>query len=193
MPRRRHAVFPALTAAVLIPPAVLIAATPIAAQVTVTDSGGAAARYVANPGAPRTTLVSRLAAAQPQVLPPGVGSERGLQIRTILAERAISARFPQIREIGGARADALPWHPNGLAIDVIIPAYETPAGRALGDRIMAFAFDNAERFGLVHVIWQQTYYPARGVPHRMADLGSDDANHFTHVHIATDGGGYPAS
>jgi hypothetical protein len=25
----------------------------------------------------------------------------------------------------------------------------------------------------------------------MADLGSDDANHYTHVHIATEGGGYP--
>jgi hypothetical protein len=25
----------------------------------------------------------------------------------------------------------------------------------------------------------------------MTDLGSDDANHYTHVHIATEGGGYP--
>ena len=83
------------------------------------------------------------------------------------------------------------WHPEGLAIDVVIPDYRTPAGKALGDRIMAFAFQNADRFGLVHVIWQQTYYPIGGKVHRMADLGSDDANHYTHVHIATNGGGYP--
>jgi hypothetical protein len=131
------------------------------------------------------------AAPVTRALPPGVGSERGLQVRTILAGRTISARFPQITEIGGARPDGMRWHPEGLAIDVVIPDYDTAAGRALGDRIVAFALDNAELFGLVHVIWQRTYYPAGGAPRPMADLGSDDANHFTHVHIATDGGGYP--
>ena len=25
----------------------------------------------------------------------------------------------------------------------------------------------------------------------MSNMGSDDANHYTHVHIATNGGGYP--
>jgi len=65
------------------------------------------------------------------------------------------------------------------------------AGKALGNRIMAFAFQNADRFGLVHVIWQQTYYPIGGKPHLMPNLGSDDANHYTHVYIATQGGGYP--
>ena len=126
-----------------------------------------------------------------QALPSGVGSERGLQVRTILAKRAISARFPAITDIGGARPDSMRWHPEGLAIDVIIPYYGSAAGRDLGDRIVAFALANAEKFGLVHVIWQQTYFPATGTPRRMADLGSPDANHVTHVHIATDGGGYP--
>ena len=65
------------------------------------------------------------------------------------------------------------------------------AGKALGNRIMAFAFQNADRFGLVHVIWQQTYYPIGGKPHLMPNLGSDDANHYAHVYIATQGGGYP--
>jgi hypothetical protein len=126
-----------------------------------------------------------------RMLMPGVGSERGLQVKTILAQRAISARFPEIRNIGGVRPDSMKWHPEGLAIDVIIPDYGTPAGKALGDRIVEFALQNADRFGLEHVIWQQTYYPIGGKPHRMANLGSYDANHFTHVHIATSGGGYP--
>ena len=127
---------------------------------------------------------------EPMLLP-GVGSERGLQVKTILAERAISARFPEITEIGGVRPDGMKWHPEGLAIDVIIPDYRSPAGKSLGDRIVAFVLQNADRFELVHVIWQQTYYPIGGKAHRMANLGSDDANHFTHVHIATKGGGYP--
>lgn len=127
----------------------------------------------------------------PESLPRGVGNERGLQVQTLLAERAISAKFPEIREIGGVRPDSMKWHPNGLAIDVMIPNWNTPAGRALGDQIAAFAFAHAKEFGLEYVIWQQTYRPAEGTPHRMPDLGSPDANHYTHVHISSYGGGYP--
>ena len=126
-----------------------------------------------------------------KMLMPGVGNEQGLQVQTILPERAISAQFPEVRNIGGARPDSMKWHPQGLAIDVGIPDYRSAAGKALGDRIAAFAIANADRFHLVHVIWQQTYFPIGGKPHRMANLGSDDANHYTHVHIATEGGGYP--
>jgi hypothetical protein len=126
-----------------------------------------------------------------QALAPGVGSEKGLQVETIRLKRAISARFPQIRDIGGWRPDSMRWHPNGLAIDVIIPNWETRAGRELGDRIAKFALDNAERFDLEHVIWQRIYHPADGSPKLMADLGDPDSNHYTHVHIATYGGGFP--
>jgi hypothetical protein len=126
-----------------------------------------------------------------QALVPGVGDERGLQVQTILAKRAISAEFPEIQDIGGVRPDSMKWHPQGLAIDVIIPEWDTAAGQALGDRIAKFAMANAKRFGLEYLIWQQTYRPAKGKPHRMDDLGSPDANHYTHVHISTYGGGFP--
>lgn len=126
-----------------------------------------------------------------RALPPGVCNERGMQVQTILAGRAISKRFPQIKEMGGVRADSLKWHPNGLAIDVMIPNYGTPEATALGNRIVDFVFANADRFGLEYVIWQRMYRPAKGTPHLMADLGNDDANHFTHVHISTYGGGFP--
>lgn len=126
-----------------------------------------------------------------RALAPGVGSERGLQVQTIRLKRAVSARFPEIRDIGGWRPDALRWHPNGLAIDVIIPQWDTPAGRALGDRVARFALDNADRLNVEAVIWQRAHRPAHGAPTLMADLGDPDANHYTHVHIATHGGGYP--
>lgn len=119
------------------------------------------------------------------------GSESGLQIQTIMARRAIVSRFPEIREIGGVRPDSMKWHPEGLAIDVIIPDWQTPTGRALGDRIATFVSDNGRRFGLEYLIWQRMYIPAEGKPYLMDDVGSPDANHFTHVHIATYGGGYP--
>ena len=126
-------------------------------------------------------------------LPGSVGSEAGLQVRTILVARAVSAIFPEVQRIGGVRPDYLRWHPDGLAIDVMIPDYDSPGGIALGDDVVDFVLHNADRLGLAHVIWRQTMYPAHGASHRMASRGDDTANHMNHVHIATVGGGYPRS
>lgn len=114
----------------------------------------------------------------PDALPVGVAYEAGLQPNTILAARAVSQRFPQIAEIGGVRPDSKPWHPSGLAIDIMIPNAETPEGIALGEEIMAFAMANAGRFGLQDVIWRGTYYTPSG------PAGSG-YGHYDHVHITT--------
>ncbi len=124
-------------------------------------------------------------------LPAGVTSEKGLQVKTIWAARAISVMFPEITTIGGFRQDPLPWHPNGLAIDVMIPNYDTDEGIELGNQIAGIALANAKRWGVLHVIWRQGLYPGIGAPSWTADYGSLTANHYDHVHIATDGGGYP--
>jgi hypothetical protein len=127
----------------------------------------------------------------PLALPHGVARENGLQVKTILAARSVSAAFPEILDIGGVRSDALKWHPHGLAIDVMIPNARSAVGRALGDSVLAYALRNAKRFGLNHVIWRQTIYRPGGSKRMMSDRGGDTANHYDHVHIATDGGGYP--
>ncbi|CRZ14035.1 hypothetical protein [Mycolicibacterium neworleansense] len=124
-------------------------------------------------------------------LPAGRASEKGLQVETILAARAVSARFPEILNIGGVRADSMKWHPNGQAIDVMIPNYGSPGGKALGERIVAYVLDNADRFGVNHVIFRQQIYSHGKPPRRMSDRGGDTANHYDHVHIATNGGGFP--
>ena len=144
----------------------------------------------AAPAEPAETSDAQLVSIKSAALPVG-GTERGLQIQTIMARRAIVSRFPEIREIGGVRPDSMKWHPEGLAIDVMIPDWQTPAGKALGDRIAAFVSENGRRFGLEYLIWQRMYIPAEGKPYLMGDAGNPDANHFTHVHIATYGGGYP--
>ncbi len=125
-------------------------------------------------------------------LPAGVASEEGLQVHTVWAARAISVLFPEITTIGGFRQDPLKWHPNGLAIDVTIPNYHDAEGIELGNEIAGFALANAKRWGVVHVIWRQAYYPGIGAPSWTANYGSETANHYDHVHIATDGGGYPS-
>ncbi|TLH66445.1 hypothetical protein C1S80_08245 [Mycolicibacterium aubagnense] len=124
-------------------------------------------------------------------LPVGVAAERGLQVDTILAERAVSAAFPEIHTMIGVRPDSLRWHPEGLALDVMVPDYGSSAGKALGDRILSYVLANAQRFDLNHVIWRQAIYFPDGTAHRMPDYGGPDANHYTHVHISTNGGGYP--
>lgn len=124
-------------------------------------------------------------------LPPGVGNEKGLQKFTLLAERAVSAAFPEIKDIGGVRADSLKWHPNGQAIDVMIPNPTSAHGKALGNAILRFALQHSHEFSLNHVIWQQTMYNPDGSSSRMEDRGSPTQNHMDHVHIATNGGGFP--
>jgi hypothetical protein len=124
-------------------------------------------------------------------LPAGVTPEEGLQVKTIWAARAISVMFPEVTTIGGYRQDPLPWHPNGLAIDVMIPDYHSDKGIELGNQIAGYALANAKRWGILHVIWRQGFYPGIGAPSWTADYGNETANHFDHVHISTDGGGYP--
>ncbi|SEH47976.1 hypothetical protein SAMN04489835_0292 [Mycolicibacterium rutilum] len=150
----------------------------------------------APPPAPQPPV--QLMAAQPPPPPPpppplphGVAEEDGLQVDTIRVARAVSAEFPEILDIGGVRQDALKWHPHGLAIDVMIPNARSEEGKALGDRVLDYVLANAERFGLNHAIWRQTIYRPGGSKRTMANRGSDTANHYDHVHIATAGGGYP--
>ena len=153
----------------------------------------AGAPYIASP-AEAELLAEGAPVAAPDfqfALPAGVASEKGLQVKTIWAARAISVMFPEITNIGGFRQDRLQWHPNGLAIDVMIPNYDTADGIELGNEIAGYALANAKRWGVLHVIWRQGYYPGIGAPSWTADYGSETANHYDHVHIATDGGGYP--
>jgi hypothetical protein len=120
----------------------------------------------------------------PQLLPVGRAPERGLQVKTILAARLISAVFPEITNMGGVRPDALPWHPRGLAIDVMIPNPSSAQGIALGNQIVAFALKNADRLSLQDCIWRGTYYTPSGP-------SGSGYGHYDHVHITTHGGGYP--
>jgi hypothetical protein len=117
-------------------------------------------------------------------LPVGVANERRLQVRTILTARHISAIFPQIHEIGGYRPDALRWHPEGLALDVMIPDPGSSDGIALGNQIVAYVLSNATQFGIQDAIWRGVYYTPDGA--RSGQYG-----HYDHVHVTTTGGGYP--
>ena len=136
---------------------------------------------VAMPGLPPGDLApppAPVLADIPDALPVGKANEAGLQPNTIRVARAVSARFPQIASIDGVRPDSKPWHPRGLAIDIMIPNPESPEGIALGDQIRAFAMANAGRFGLQDVIWRGTYSTPAGPQ-------ATGYGHYDHVHITT--------
>ncbi|WP_207768442.1 hypothetical protein [Mycobacterium ahvazicum] len=149
----------------------------VAAEANLPRSWAAAGAPDRQPMASRYHVRSRF-------LPVGLCSEQGLQVRTILASRAISATFPEIHEIGGVRPDSLPWHPLGLALDVMIPNPQSAQGIALGNAIVAYVLKNANRFGIQDAIWRGVYYTPTGA--QTSRLG-----HYDHVHVTTTGGGYP--
>lgn len=142
------------------------------------------------PAAPQAQLVGASTSAASRwrvinrLLPVGVAPEQRLQVDTIFLARSISAVFPQIHDIGGYRPDALRWHPDGLALDVMVPNPGSPEGIALGNEIVAYALENAARFHLQDAIWRDVYYTPSGPQY-------SGAAHFDHVHLTTYGGGYP--
>jgi hypothetical protein len=162
-----------------VPCCVEIVASPPGAPQPVTSAG--------RPGL-NVSPVSLVSASRYRVvtptLPAGVAPERGLQRRTILTARNISAVFPEIHTIGGMRQDALRWHPDGLALDVMIPDPGSQSGVALGNQIVAYVLKNAQRFGIQDAIWRGVYYTPGGA--KPGGYG-----HFDHVHVTTTGGGYP--
>jgi len=84
-------------------------------------------------------------------LPPGKAPEDRLQRYTILTNRAVSAAFPQVKTIGGYRPDSMKWHPQGLALDIMVSsAYPplSPQGIALGNGIRDFLLKNAKTLGV---------------------------------------------
>lgn len=71
----------------------------------------------------------------------------------------IQANYPGVLSIGGVRADALPDHPSGRAIDVIVGG-----NTALGNTIYADIQAQAGRFGIAYTLWQT-------------------AGHYDHIHV----------
>lgn len=106
------------------------------------------------------------------------GSDGGLQTYTLMVKKAIERAFPQIKNIGGYRQDALKWHPGGYAIDVMIPGAgglndpTPPEGKMLGDTIYRWLMAHKEAFHIDYILWQVK-------------------DHFNHLHVNTTGGGYP--
>lgn len=91
------------------------------------------------------------------------GSKAGLQPAAANLWDVIAAQFPQIQNIGGVRADRLPYHPEGRALDIMLPGAgglndpTPPEAKALGDQIYQYLMANASQLGIDTngTLWQQ--------------------------------------
>lgn len=98
---------------------------------------------------------------------------------------AVRKYFPQISSMGGWRpSDSISSdHPNGLAIDIMIPNYGSNV--ALGNAIRDFFAANAGAFHVKYIIFRQQIWTKANPSWRgMANRGSDTANHMDHVHVS---------
>ncbi|WP_245554310.1 M23 family metallopeptidase [Nocardia takedensis] len=155
-----------------------------------TEHAGPRPDTSAGPGAP--ALVAHASDTGP-ALGPARNSEAHLQRRTVHLLRALEARFPQITRFETWRpSDPFPDHPDGRAVDAMIPGYDTPEGRALGDEVVAYAHAHAKTFGLVYTLWRLRYTPVEGDATTMAATGDPTTDHVDHVHLTVTGGGAPA-
>lgn len=110
------------------------------------------------------------------------------QQAAVTAADLIAQIFPEIGNIGGGRADSLPYHDKGRALDVMIPGGSTmgganPQGKALGDKIKAWALQNASALGIEDTIWQNFWQPPGGVGKTQGNPNDPTQGHFDHIHI----------
>ena len=117
------------------------------------------------------------------------GSNAGLTQNSLNAKAAIESQFPDITTIGGYRPDAAfpNEHPAGKALDVMIPNWNTPAGKARGDEIAQFLLANAGAYGIDYILWQQRQWNADGTSSPMGNKNNPTDNHMDHVHVHTEG------
>ncbi len=127
--------------------------------------------------------------------PSAVFGEFNMQPAALRGGRCAAAIWPQIPVIGGYRPDALPDHPSGRALDLMLPegCSTEPKNAKLGDAIAIFFMQNAGKLDVQYIIWNQKIWIAgsEAIPptewRGMSSRGSCTANHVDHVHVSFNG------
>lgn len=121
------------------------------------------------------------------------GSTKGLKPNAVKVLKAVRKNWPQIKTIGGVRADALPDHPSGRALDLMIPNYKSKAGKKLGHDLSRWLQKRHTELGINYIIWDQHIWNAQRDKsgwRSMGSRGSDSANHKNHIHVTVLAKGY---
>lgn len=113
-------------------------------------------------------------------------SHNGLTAKSKGVMADVYSHFQQFTTIYGYRNGSGSDHGSGRAIDFMLPAPYL-GNQQLGWAVANYARDNASRLGIDYVIFAQKIWSqqrSREGWRAMADRGSDNANHYNHVHIS---------
>lgn len=113
---------------------------------------------------------------------PDPSVENGLTSDAVYVYRSVCHAFPQITSYGGW--DGHGEHASGRALDIMT------SDVALGTAIAEFLQAHAAELNLYDILWrQQIWTPERAGEgwRSMSSRGSATANHYDHVHVATNG------
>ncbi|GAA3069871.1 coiled-coil domain-containing protein [Streptosporangium carneum] len=120
------------------------------------------------------------------------GGPDNITPRTRLVRQLIAQRFGPHFGIGCYRVDGGiaggGEHPLGRACDFMLSqggSMPSAAETARGDEIAAWAIKNAQRLGIMYIIYRQRIWHVRSGSWRMmSNRGGVTANHYDHVHIS---------
>jgi len=166
----------------------LITVVPVGTKLSITGVVKNSRRQIVFNNAARWVTAKYLSTKKPTTRIPASWKsvERGLKPNAIKVHRAARKAFPQIVTYYTVRADPIPDHPSGRALDLMIPNYRSSSGKALGGDVASWARRNAKSLGIQYVIWNQRIWNIQRSSEGwryMADRGGDSANHKNHVHI----------
>ncbi|MFF3668837.1 coiled-coil domain-containing protein [Microtetraspora malaysiensis] len=117
------------------------------------------------------------------------GSSSGLTQRLITLRAEVMQTFPMPFSVGCLRVGDPGEHGKGRACDFMMSGggrMPDAVAKVRGDALAKWCIDNADKYGIMYIIWQQRFYDMRtGAGWRMmSDRGGITANHYDHVHVS---------
>ncbi|MEA5118464.1 MAG: lytic transglycosylase domain-containing protein, partial [Propionicimonas sp.] len=124
----------------------------------------------------------------------GSGAEQGLQATARHGLRCVKQAFPALRSMGGRRSSSSPTcrysdHCAGLAVDFMIPKWNTVAGNRFGWQVARWVQAHTRQLRVKYIIWDtEKWNPAvnnRWRPYRHP-YGNTNPTlaHRDHVHVS---------
>ncbi|SDR69626.1 Peptidase family M23 [Friedmanniella luteola] len=134
-----------------------------------------------------------------QCPPTGMAMEAGLTPDALRVLRCLRSGWSPLSSFGGIGdrpSNVDRDHQEGRAIDAMIPDYQSPAGRRLGQRIADWVVTNHARLGVRYVIWNAKIWNVQREKEGWRSCGAggscysgpdDTAAHRDHVHVSVFG------
>ena len=121
-------------------------------------------------------------------------AERGLRATAVHGLRCVKQAFPAITSMGGRRSSSSSTcsfsdHCTGLAVDFMIPKWNTRAGNAYGWRVAHWVQAHAKELHVKYIIWDvKKWNPSAGQRWRPYRHPYGNSNptlaHKNHVHVS---------